>query len=189
MSMTAPWFDNTAPGQFVLPTGLDVLGLNGSYGTLSNEGTLLSTGGTGTSVIQVPLINDGAVTVQSGTLLLQGSGSDRSTEPMEPFLDATLDFNSNFSANPFVIAAGSTGIISGGTVSFSGGTVDDSGGYNVTNTVITGGTLLIEGTGTTGVLAPAPARLEARALSQSPARRLGPGEPWRAQARRLPMAG
>jgi hypothetical protein len=145
-------FHNTIAGIFVLPTGLDILGYNGSYGYILNEGSLVSTGGAGTSVIQLALVNEGSLTVETGTLSLQGNGSDYSAEPMQPLAGATLDFNLLDSTATFTIAAGSAGIVGAGTATFTAGTVDDFGGYNVPDTVIQGGSLLIEGTGTTDSL-------------------------------------
>ncbi|MGO9922926.1 MAG: beta strand repeat-containing protein, partial [Isosphaeraceae bacterium] len=82
-------------------------------GTIDNQGTIEKTAGTGTTTVNnVALINDGAVTVSSGTLDLEGGGT--ATGAFTTAAQTTLDFGH------FSWAFNSTSSVSGaGTVEFA----------------------------------------------------------------------
>ena len=95
------------------------------------------TGGTGTSTLTAPFINNGDVQVQSGTLAFTGGGP-AATGQFEVSANTTLQFASGgFTFNPPASLTGAgTLLVSGGTVNWSG-----IGSLAGTNFITSSGTL------------------------------------------------
>ncbi|HEV2970245.1 MAG TPA: hypothetical protein VGY55_09660, partial [Pirellulales bacterium] len=123
------------------------LGSSDSFGTFNNSGTFTRSVGTGTTTVNIPFNNSHIVTVQAGTLLLNGGGME--TGSFQAASGATL----NFGGSGTTLAAGSslsgpgTTIISG-TVSVTGPAVTYSGGGTLQ---VTG---ILNGAGTLTATAP-----------------------------------
>ena len=124
-------------------------------GTIVNQGTLSTNGGTGTTSIGIPIINSGIVQAQTGTLIMGVGSTFSSTTQLMASAGAIL----NFVPATYVIPAGATAtgagglVVNGATISYSGtfgltGLTQIDGGeldFNVPTTVgsllVTGGTL------------------------------------------------
>ncbi len=113
-------------------------------GTIGNAGLLRKTGTTGTTTLNVALVNSGDVQVQSGTLDLTGGGSASGT--FEVSANATLQFDDNYTLSS------PSSVTGAGTVLMSSGTVNLSGTFSLSGTnTISGGTLAVNSPGTMAV--------------------------------------
>jgi hypothetical protein len=121
----------------------------GSVSRFDNAGTLLTTTNGGTTAFEgVEFDNFGTVNLQSGTLVLNGGGTNAGTMSVPE--GATLNFAGGFfvsSGSPSITGAGNLTVtgaqaILGGTVNvtgplmLSGGSVDFTGNYILTNTIV-----------------------------------------------------
>src|ERR1035437_8150527 len=111
----------------------------GVYGeAVVNQGTVRKSGGTGTSTIDSIFNNTGTVDVQSGTVNLAGGGSLGGGGSVAA--GAQLNFTGgSFSGESF----SATGP---GLASFAGGSANLSGNVSLVNLRVTGGTVTINGT-------------------------------------------
>lgn len=99
----------------IAANGQTLVAIGSGAASVTNQGTILVTGGSGTATIDVPLINTGEIVVTQGTLALEDGGS----------------------SNGAGLSGGA-----GGTLLFNGGRFAVTGGeYQVLNTDITGGTV------------------------------------------------
>ena len=132
--------DNEAGASFAFATNTYIISSGGSPagGTFVNAGTLSSTGGTGTSVIEsgITLNDSGMIQASTGTLSLQGGGTFTGTANLTAAAGADLDFG----GGTYTAPAGSS-FSGAGTISFSSGTVTVDGTYDVSgSTIARGGT-------------------------------------------------
>ena len=117
--------NNLAGATFDVQTAGDLTG-----GTFNNAGTVIKVAGGGNGVTRVlaALNNTGTVTVQSGSLELDGGGQHAGSFAVETL--ATLQFGGG--THTFVPGASVSGA---GTVQWAGGTTNfDAGTYNVSGT-------------------------------------------------------
>ena len=89
----------------------------------------------GTTTFQVPLINQGAVTVSAGTLSLAGGGSLSGSGTFTAASGTLVNFNSNYA-----IASGAS-LLGSGAHQLLAGTLTVSGTVNVNNFTLAAGTL------------------------------------------------
>lgn len=152
-----------ATWEFAADQGISV-GAGGG-GRFVNNGTVLKSAGTGLTSIAIPFTNSSSVQVDSGTLRLDGAGTQTGAFTIGPA--GTLDISpaSGFVLTPASAVSGAgnfiisgTATLSGlinvtGTNSITGGPANFTGGYFVTN-----GVLNISGTANfngAGIIAPA----------------------------------
>src|ERR1035437_8892392 len=110
-----------------------------------NQGTVRKSGGTGTTTIAPPFSNTGTLDVQSGTVNLAGGGSLGGGGSVAA--GAQLNFTGgSFSGESF----SATGP---GLASFAGGSANLSGNVSLVNLRVTGGTVTINGTISSLILA------------------------------------
>src|SRR5437870_10711780 len=117
-------FDLTDDGGLFLYTGTPMV---------TNAGTLRRTTSAGTASITVPLSNTGTVTVQSGTLRLQGDST--STGSFTTSAAGTLEFSSGTHSLSTLSLTGN--------VLVDGGAVNVAGAYSASTTTLNGGTLSV----------------------------------------------
>ncbi|MCZ2341134.1 MAG: choice-of-anchor A family protein, partial [Bacteroidales bacterium] len=126
--------DVAAGGTLDLPENASLAFWYGSPVTFTNAGTVTKTTGTGTFYAGVAFVNNGQVSVGSGTLNLSASGSGTGTWSVAS--GATLAF-----AGGAFPLAGST-VTGAGVVAVTGGTVDVGSGFTTTGSVsLTNGSL------------------------------------------------
>jgi hypothetical protein len=180
---------NDAGALFDMQTPVTMEYGGGSVSRFDNAGTLLiSTNGGATSFEGVGFDNFGTVNIQSGTLVLNGGGTNAGTIIVPA--GTTLNFAGGLfvsSGSPSITGAGNLTVAGGqatlaGTVDvtgpelFSNGSVDFTGNYTCTNTiVISGCTANFDGTGT---VAPPTLTLSGGALGGSNVVTVGTAMNW-----------
>jgi hypothetical protein len=132
-------FNNLASGTFNIQGGLDYSTTNNASATapdvFDNAGLLEQTNGGYTASIEAEFNNSGTVSVQSGTLNLDGGGTE--TGSLSVATGNTLQFAGqtfNFNAGAALSGAGAI-TFTGGTCNFNSGST-----FNPTGTVQIGGT-------------------------------------------------
>lgn len=121
---------NLAGGTFDLTGSTSLLPLP-SGGVVYNAGLFRRSGGTGMSVVDVPFVNTGTISVQNGTLRLSGWSTHHGVLTVE--FPGTLDFG----GSQHRLEANSS--VSGdGVVSCSAGTLHVYGGCTVAGTILIG---------------------------------------------------
>ena len=125
-------------------SGLNIFASNfgstdtGATAVMNNQGTFTKSGSAATSTISTTFNNSGIVNVQSGTLVLSGSGTDVGAS-------YTGTGTIQFSGGTRTLDAASS--ITAANATFSGGTTTINGTYNVAGTTTAnGGTATLAGT-------------------------------------------
>jgi hypothetical protein len=140
-------FNNNAGASFDFQNNDSVSFQNGTTAAIFiNNGTLTKTGGSGTSTLgtgSLSFNNAGSVQVMTGTLSLDGGGSDDGSFVVDP--RANLRFNGGTH-----LLGSSSSITGAGGVIFSSGTANIIGTYDITGiTTISGGTARFDSNATT----------------------------------------
>jgi predicted Rdx family selenoprotein len=100
--------------------GNGTIGNDAGVNQVTNAGLFEKTAGTGTTVIDAPFTNSGAVSVQTGTLEFDGGGTSSSTATFAIASGATLDLTGD---NQTFTVTGS-GFSGAGTLSLASGTLE-----------------------------------------------------------------
>jgi hypothetical protein len=139
---------NLAGGTFdMLLDGGSIL-MQGTNATIINDGFIRRTNGTGTITFYVPLINNGSVDVQTGTLTLRGnsvfnSGCEFTGAGIVSLPVGTNTFNGSIYSENLVLGSTLAGSCElSGTMTWGAGTIDT----NASLTIATNGQLLIGST-------------------------------------------
>lgn len=140
---------NSAGASFDLQSDANLDYLDPDGGTVVNYGSFQKSAGIGTTLIDVELINNGALAVNSGTLKLTRGGSagnsghtiaagSRLVLDDEDFLLSNVTFGGSgtveFSTNSVTVSSGGATILSPTTLEFPGGTVRGSGDLTIEGT-------------------------------------------------------
>jgi hypothetical protein len=137
--------DDQADLTIFAPTGGTFFSCSPGGGTITNTGTFIKSGGTGTTIVACSTLafdNSGTVKVNSGTLSLQSSGASTGGS-FAVAAGGTLDFGI-WGATPGTYALDAASSVTGdGTGSFSGGTVSFAAGaaYTTGATTVSGGSV------------------------------------------------
>ncbi len=134
MVFTNGTFNNLAGALFDLKVDKQLL-RSGGAGQINNAGTLRKSAGALTTSLNVPLANTGTVEVQSGTLSLDGGGTNSNV--------ITAAAGASVGVSGFTLAAGSS--LTAPTLSFSGTATTQDGTLNITETTTVGGTVTFNG--------------------------------------------
>ncbi len=131
-------FNNTSTGVFDLQNNDSVLFINGTTAAIFiNTGTIVKSGGALVSTIgsgSLSFENDGSVQVMTGTLSLDGGGTDSGSFEIDP--RSELRFNGGTH-----LLGSSSSITGDGNVEFKSGTANVAGTYDIMGTSsVTGGT-------------------------------------------------
>ncbi|MCB9088748.1 MAG: tandem-95 repeat protein [Calditrichae bacterium] len=140
---------NTAGAIFDLQSDANIDYLDPSGGKIFNYGNFQKSAGSGTTLIDVELINEGSITVNSGTVKLTRGGNvtacsntiaagSRLVLDDEDFLLSNVTFGGSgtveFSTNSVTVSSGGVTILSPATLEFPGGTVKGSGDLTIEGT-------------------------------------------------------
>ncbi|RBP11159.1 hypothetical protein DFR50_11745, partial [Roseiarcus fermentans] len=136
---------NDSGATFDFQSASTVSGNTGTTG-FTNAGTLEQTITTGTTDIAVALTNTGAVSVQTGTLQLDGGGSASSTASFAIASGAALDFDAGtFTLSGAAFSGVGVAELTGGVLSVAAATTIGSGFAQSAGAIAGTGTLTVSG--------------------------------------------
>jgi hypothetical protein len=139
---------SNAPGATWEFAADQTIGVGAGSGRFINNGTVLKSAGAGQAVFGIPFTNASLVQVDSGTLRLDGSGTQTGTFNLGPAGALDISPNSGFSMAPESVVSGAGNLIISGVAALSGlinvtgtnsitaGTANFLGSYAITNGVL-----------------------------------------------------